>query len=155
MNIKINYKIIDSLANDEIIIDIAAAQNSDELQKIINNIQKIAKEKSSIIGYKDNELFIIPIENIISFYAGEQKVYCKTEDMDYIVKKRMYELEETLNENQFIRISNSCIVNLKFIESFDLKYLDNINVKMKNGDLHSVSKRKIKYILKLLKERWD
>lgn len=155
MNVKINYKILDSLNEDDIIIEISAGQNSEEFQKILNNIQKIAKEKDSIIGYKNSELFIIPINKISAFYSKEQKVFCKAENTEFVIKKRLYELEENLNENQFIRISNSCIVNLKYIECFDLKYIDNIDVKMKNGDLYIVSKRRIKYLLKFLKERWD
>lgn len=155
MNVKINYRILDSLNENDIIIEISAGQNSEEFQKILNNIQKIAKEKDSIIGYKNSELFIIPINKISAFYSKEQKVFCKAENIEFIVKKRLYELEENLNENQFIRISNSCIVNLKYIECFDLKYIDNIDVKMKNGDLYIVSKRRIKYLLKFLKERWD
>lgn len=155
MNVKINYKILDSLNEDDIIIEISAGQNSEEFQKILNNIQKIAKEKDSIIGYKNSELFIIPINKISAFYSKEQKVFCKAENSEFIVKKRLYELEENLNENQFIRISNSCIVNLKYIECFDLKYIDNIDVKMKNGELYIVSKRRIKHLLKFLKERWN
>lgn len=156
MSITINCNIEKSLEKDEIVININASQNSEELQNIVNNIHKVvSKEKDSIIGYNKNELYILPIENIIVFYAQDQKCYCKTSDGDYLIKKRLYELEETLNENQFIRISNSYIVNVKYIKSFDLNYIGNIQVKMKNGEMLSVSKRRTSKILKFLKERWN
>ena len=156
MSVTINCNIEKSLEKDEIIININASQNSEELQKIVNNIHKVvAKEKDSIIGYSKNELYILPIENIILFYTQDQKCYCKTSDGDYFTKKRLYELEEALNENQFIRISNSYIVNVKYIKSFDLNYIGNIGVRLKNGDLLNVSKRRTSKILKLLKERWN
>ena len=115
----------------------------------------MAKEKNSIIGYNKNELYILPIENVIMFYTENQKCYCKTNDEDYLIKKRLYELEEILNQNQFIRISNSYIVNVKYIKSFDLNYIGNIRVRLKNDDLLNVSKRRTSKILKFLKERWN
>lgn len=156
MNVKINCNIETKIEKDEIIININASQNSEELQTIVNNIHKVvAKEKNSIIGYNKNELYILPIENVIMFYTENQKCYCKTNDEDYLIKKRLYELEEILNQNQFIRISNSYIVNVKYIKSFDLNYIGNIRVRLKNDDLLNVSKRRTSKILKFLKERWN
>ncbi len=155
MNISINCNIQEKLNKDEIKININAGKNSEELQNIISKIQEISKQKDNIIGYNNNELFILPIDKIILFYTNEQKCYCKIENKQYQIKKRMYELEEILNKNQFIRISNSCIINIQQIVSFDLKYIGNIKVKLKNGDNLDVSQRRVGKILKYLKERWE
>lgn len=154
MNIKVKCNIQKELNKDEILININAAQNSEELQKIINYVENISKEKDNIIGYKNNELYILPIDEIMVFYTLEQKCYCKKENEEYSVKKRMYELEEILNHKQFIRISNSHIVNIKYINSFDMNYTGNIRVKLKNGDILDISKRRVSKILKFLKESW-
>lgn len=155
MNIKYNFNIQDDLDKNEICININAGQNSEELQKILNGLQEISKQKDNIIGYNNNELFILSIKDIILFYTSEQKCYCKTENKQYQIKKRMYELEEALNSNQFIRISNSYIVNIQQIASFDLNYIGNIKVKLKSGEKLDVSQRRVGKILKYLKERWE
>lgn len=155
MNVSLNCNIQENLNKDEIKININAGQNSEELQNIISKIQEISKKKDNIIGYNNNELFILPIEEIILFYTNEQKCYCKIENKQYQIKKRMYELEEILNKEQFIRISNSCIINIQQIVSFNLNYIGNIKVKLKNGDNLDVSQRRVGKILKYLKERWE
>lgn len=155
MNIEVNCNIKKELNDDEILINIEAGKNSEELYRILNTVQEISKQKENVIGYNNNELFIIPIKKIILFYTDEQKCYCKTEAGNYQVKKRMYELEEMLNKNEFIRISNSHIVRIDQIISFDLNYIGNIKVKLKNGDKLDVSQRKVGKILKNLKERWE
>lgn len=155
MNIVVNCNIKEKLNENEIIINIEAGKNSEELYRILNTVQEISKRKENIIGYNNNELYIIPIKKIVVFYTNEQKCYCKTDDGNYQVKKRMYELEEILNKNEFIRISNSYIVRIDQIISFDLNYIGNIKIKLKNGDNLDVSQRRVGKILKNLKERWE
>ena len=155
MNIRLNCNIESDFSEDEIVINVIAKQNSEELQKIITEIQYIVKEKNYVIGYINNELSILPIEEICLFYTKDQKCYCKIDNKEYQIKKRMYELEEILNKNKFVRISNSHIVNIKHIISFDLKYIGHIKVKLKNGEVLDVSQRRVGKIIKYLKERWN
>ena len=155
MNINLNCSINDKLNTDEIQINISAGKNSIELQNIINKIEEISKKKDNIIGYNNNELFIISVEKIILFYTKEQKCYCKTNNNEYQIKKRMFELEDILDNNKFIRISNSFIININQISSFDLNYIGNIKVKLNNGEILDVSQRRVGKILKKLKERWE
>lgn len=153
MEIKIASNIDHSLPDNVIEVVIHASENSLELQKIINSIQSIANHIDTIIGKNGNEVFIIPIQDIILFYSLEQTIYCKTKKGDFKINRKLYELEELIDKKQFIRISNSCIANINFIESFDLSYIGNIIVKFKNGDQEYVSKRRIPHVMKFLKEK--
>lgn len=154
MDLKINLNTDEQLNEDTIIININASKNCNQLHKFINHIQQFENKKENIIGFIDNELYIIPIDSILYFYTENQKCYCKTDNKNYIIKKRLYELDDFLNSEQFIRISNSCIINIKKIECFDLNRTGNISVKFTNGDSKDVSKRRVSYITKFLKERW-
>lgn len=153
MKVKINTNISDNLKEDEIEIIINASKNSDELNKIIDNIQLISQDIDTIIGTENNNIYIINISDIICFYSKDQNNYVKTTKGHFKIKKRLYELEDSLNKNKFIRISNSCIINVNFITSFDLGKVGNIIVKFSDGSLESVSKRRIPYVMKFLKER--
>lgn len=153
MKIKLTFNIVDTL-NDEIEITINAKQKTEELQKIINNIEAISNEINTIIGTKNNEAYVISIKDVIKFYSEEQKCFCETTEGIFYIKKRLYELEEKLDKNQFIRISNSCIVNVQHIKSFDLSTTGNIVIKFHNGKFEYVSKRRVSSIMKFLRERW-
>lgn len=153
MKVKINTNISDEINKDEIEITIRASENSNILSRIIENIQSVSENIDTMIGTKDNNIFIINIQDIIYFYSKEQSNYCKTQNGDFKVKKKLYELEESLDKKSFIRISNCCIVNIKFVESFDLSKIGNIVVKFLDGNVEYVSKRRISSVMKFLRER--
>lgn len=153
MEIKIHTNISNELKEDEIEIVINASRNSNMLNKIIDNIQSITNSMDTIVGIKENNFSIINVMEVQSFYSKEQNNYCKTEKEEFRIKKKLYELEESLDKNTFIRISNSCIVNVKYIKSFDLSTIGNIVVKFLDGTSENVSKRRIPYVIKFLKER--
>lgn len=150
-----NIKIYTNLSNqkDEIEVIINAPQNANEVNQIIENIQAISNQIDTIVGEKENKLFIIPVNEIICFYAKEKNNYGKTKEGEFRIKKKLYELEENLNKKQFIRISNSCIANVKFIQNFDLSKIGDILVHFTDGTKEYVSKRRISQVLKFLKER--
>ena len=62
----------------------------------------------------------------------------------------MYELEDRLDKNSFVRISNSEIINLKKVKGFDLSFTGTICVKMKNGRVTYVSRRYVSKIKQVL-----
>lgn len=153
MKVKINTNISDEVNKDEIEITIKASENSVILNKIIENIQSVSENIDTLIGSKDNNIFIINIQDTICFYSKDQSNYCKTQNGEFRIKKKLYELEESLDKKVFIRISNSCIVNIKFVESFDLSRIGNIIVKFLDGSIKHVSKRRISSVMKFLRER--
>lgn len=153
MKIKISTNIDNNLNDEEIEITINASNNSDILDKVIKNIQSISDNIDTVVGSKENNFSIINVQDVICFYSNEQNNYCKTKSGEYRIKKKLYELEESLDKNSFIRISNSCIVNIKFIESFDLSKIGNIVIKLLDGSTEDVSKRRISSIMKFLRER--
>ena len=63
---------------------------------------------------------------------------------------RLYEIEERLNPHQFVRISNSEIINLKRVDNFDLSFTGTICVKLSNGTTTYVSRRYVAKIKKIL-----
>lgn len=122
MNIKINTKFSDQLNKDEYEITIMASEMTPELSVIINNIQNLANKKISIItAEKDNKIYLLETEKIEKFYSKNQNVYCMYQNKSFKIKKKLYELEELLDNKIFIRISNSCIINIKQIECFDTR----------------------------------
>lgn len=143
---QIEIKIDGSYTEPKIIILTAAV--TDEVNVIVD---KLSKETPQIIsGSKNEKVEVIEQGDLIRVYANVGKVYAVTDKGEYTIRLRLYEMEERLNYNQFVRISNSEIINLKKVENFDLSFTGTICVKLVNGTTTYVSRRyvsKIKTIL--------
>jgi len=151
MNIKVNTNI--SKEYDEITININAPEFSDELQKVLNNLITISSEKEEIVATQNNEIVLLKSKDVLYFYSDEKNNYAKTKDDIYRIKEKLYELEEQLPKNKFIRISNSCIINVEKTKSFDAGIIGSLVAKMEDSTKQEVSKRRIKDVMKFLNER--
>ena len=151
MEIKITTNISNEFKEASIIIN--APELSDEIQNVINYISNINTAPHQIMASKNNEIYFIDLNKIICFFSKNKYNYVRTQDGIYKVKYKLYELEELLKQKDFIRISNSCIINIKQVEYFDTSILGTILVKLKDNTQETVSKRNVSHIMKLLKER--
>ena len=132
MNINVRTNISQDYGEDiEIVVN--TSKFTKEVGEIIETLQQITSRIDSIIGKKGNEISVINIDEIICFYSSEQNNYCKTDKGEFVIKQKLYELEESLPKNDFIRISNSTIINIKFVKCFDVSMIGNILVKFKDG----------------------
>lgn len=118
----------------------------------INNIvQKLSECGTCIIsGNKDGKTEILEQENLIRIYAADGRVFAVTDGAEYVLRRRLYELEESLDNSIFVRISNSEIINIKKVKSFDLSFTGTICVEFLNGSVTYVSRRYVSKIKKVL-----
>ena len=151
MNIKVNTNI--SKEFEEISINVNAPEITEDLQKILNNLMTISLEKEEIVATKNNEIFLLKAKDVLYFYSDEKYNYAKTKENIYRIKEKLYELEEQLSKNRFIRISNSCIINVEKTNSFDASIIGSLVAKMEDDTKQEVSKRRIKNVMKFLNER--
>lgn len=121
---------------------------TDKMTKEIDELmKKLSKDKPQIIaGFRNDTLEILEPQSIFKIYSANQKVFAKTENGEYILRLRLYELEERLDNKQFIRISNSEIINLKKVKGFDLSFVGTICVTFLDGTNTFVSRR---YVAKI------
>lgn len=121
---------------------------SEEVTQLITQLQKSLP--LVVTGFRDEIATILQPEQIYRFYSAHQKVYAVTNTGEYVVRKRLYELEEQLDATLFVRISNSDIINIRQIEQFDLSITGTICVRMKNKESTYVSRRYVSKIKQLL-----
>ena len=143
---QIEIKIDDSYAEPQIIILTAAM--TEEVSMILNKLSESAPQ--IISGSNDGKIEVIDPEELIKVYANAGKVFAITGKGEYTVRFRLYEMEERLNPNQFVRISNSEIINLKKVRHFDLSFTGTICVQLENGTTTYVSRRYVSRIKKIL-----
>lgn len=143
---KVEIKIDDSYIEPKILILTAAM--TEDVNLILNKLSENTPQVIS--GCKNEKIEVIEQEDLIRIYAGSGKVFAVTEKGEYTLRFRLYEIEERLNPNQFVRISNSEIINLKKVNNFDLSFTGTIRVELTNGTAAYVSRRYVSKIKKIL-----
>lgn len=127
---------------------ILTAEITEAVKKIADSLSK--EPPQLISGSRNDKIEVIERDDLLRVYANMGKVFAVTEKGEYTVRLRLYEMEELLASDRFVRISNSEIINLKKVESFDLRFTGTICVKLTDGTTTYVSRRyvsKIKAIL--------
>ena len=88
-------------------------QNDEEIQRIIQNIQSL---QTSLICKKEKAYLHIYLENILYIESIDEKTFLYTLNDVYEASQKLYELEQSLKSQGFLRISKSCILNLDYLQ---------------------------------------
>ena len=124
----------------ETLVVVSANKIDKEVQNLINYIEYSSEY---LIGIVEDKASIIDIDEIIRVYIENRKTFVATLKDTYVVKKKLYEVENMATRN-FIKISQSEIANIKFIKNLDFSNTGTIVIKYKNSDISYVSRRMIK-----------
>lgn len=124
----------------ETLVVVSANKIDKEVQNLINYIEYSSEY---LIGIVEDKASIININEIIRVYIEDRKTFVVTLKDTYVVKKKLYEVENMVTRN-FIKISQSEIANIKFIKNLDFSNTGTIVIRYKNSDISYVSRRMIK-----------
>lgn len=103
---------------------------------------------TEIVGYQGKEMVPLDPLEIACITVMDNKVYALCADERYLLKERLYVIEEKLPDS-FVKIHQSCIANLRQVARFDASVSGTLKIRFKNGYTDYVSRRQ----LKLIKER--
>jgi len=129
-------------------IHIRTSEMTEEIGELMQKLS--ATNQKVLAGFKGDQVQLLDITDIIRIYSADKKIFVQTMSDEFIVRVRLYELEERLDQTLFVRISNSEIVNLKAIKQLDLSLAGTIAITLSNGATTYVSRRyvaKIKQVL--------
>lgn len=143
---KVQVEIDPSCKEPEILI-----RTNELTEEISELMQKLSATNQKVLaGFRGDQVQLLDIADIIRIYSADKKIFVQTMSDEFIVRIRLYELEERLDKTRFIRISNSEIVNLKAVKQLDLSLAGTIAITLANGATSYVSRRyvaKIKQVL--------
>lgn len=121
---------------------------TDEVKEVM---KKLSDDSPKVItGFKDDCVEVLEPEQIYRFYSGQGKIFAVTDNGEYIVRTRLYEIEEQMCLPKFVRVSNSEIINLKKVKNFDLSLAGTICVRFSDNSNTYVSRRYVSKIKKIL-----
>lgn len=132
---------------EELLVKIYTSKVDKEVQSLINYLES---RDEYLLGFKDEKITILEENQIIRIFTEDRKTYAATSVGDFILKKRLYEVENLLLKD-FVKISQSEIANIRFIKNLDFSNRGTIVIKYKNGDVSYVSRRMIKEFKKKLR----
>ncbi len=121
---------------------------TEEVRTALNRLAESPPEVIS--GTRDGKLEVLEPEELIRIYACAGRVFAATSKGEYALRFRLYEAEARLDPGRFVRISNSEIVNLRKVKSFDLSFTGTICVELEDGAVTYVSRRYVSKLKKIL-----
>jgi DNA-binding LytR/AlgR family response regulator len=112
--VKIRIELVNEVKEDEVII--RCGRVDETIQKIQQYILEQSSKSSQITFYKQNQEFYIPLNEVLFFETEEEHIYAHTATDSYLIKFRLYELEQLL-PRCFVRAAKSTIVNIMQVYS--------------------------------------
>ena len=135
------YKLIIDPSLEEELIIIANKEKA-----IFKEIEKmILSEQQQIVGYLNDEIIILNKDEICCFISENNKVYALLNNNKYLIKKRLYQIDESIGKN-YIKINQSCIANISQIKKFVATFDGSLQVIFKNGYKDYISRRELKNV---------
>ena len=125
---------------------------TDKMTDEVNDLLKRLSDGQPqvIAGFKDEIVELLEPSDIYRVFAVSGKVLAETARGEYTLRLRLYEAEQRLDSRSFVRISNSDIINLKKVRSFDLSFAGTICITLSNGTVTYVSRRSVARIKQVL-----
>lgn len=100
---------------------------------------------SELLGYSESNIIKLDASEVYCFFIEAGRVYAITEKERWQVKERLYRLEEKYSDT-FVKINQSCLVNLSKITRFSTSVGGSLMVILKNGHRDYVSRRQLKAV---------
>ncbi len=133
---KITINIDESLNDTE--IQISCNQLSLETEKIMATLRMLNQQ---LMVTKEDETYILDVSKIMYIEAIDRKTFVYTIEDIYESKLKLYEMEERLVNSGFIRISKSCLVQIRHIKSLKNDINRKLRLTLENGEQILVSRQ--------------
>ena len=133
-------------ALEELLVKVLSPGETEELQALLRRLE----EPERLTGFRDGGAVPLEAAEVLRFYGEDKEVRAQTAEGIYTVRFRLYELEERLPRDRFVRVSHSEIVNLRQVTGLDLSLTGTIRMTLRGGAACYVSRRYVKKIKEAL-----
>lgn len=120
-------------------------------EEVLEILEKLKNEKSQkFLGKKNDKIYFLNPNDIICFYSNEQKIFADTDEGNFEIKMKLYEIEEELKKMSFVRCSKFAIVNIEKINNIELSFGGSLIINLVNGRRETISRRYVKKVKEYL-----
>ncbi|MGN0419659.1 MAG: LytTR family DNA-binding domain-containing protein [Acetatifactor sp.] len=121
----------------DIAVEVKAPRLTQDIEKIISLMRMINMQ---IAVKQEDEIILLDTDKILYIEAVERNTFVYTKDASYESDLKLYQVEQELLEQNFIRISKQCILNLRKIKSLKADINRKIRVTLVNDEQIIVSR---------------
>ena len=117
-----------------------------ENRAVFTEIQRLlAGTETSLAGFEGDSIVVLKPREVSCFVSSGDKVFALMGSHRYLVKKRLYQLEEQLGKD-YIKINQSCLANIRQISRFSASIGGSLEVVFRDGYKDFVSRRELKNV---------
>ena len=118
-------------------VSIKTPRITQDIEKIITMLRMINMQ---LVVKKDDETYLLDTDQILYIESVDRSTFVYTTDLVYESDLKLYEMEQELLSQNFIRISKHSIVNLRKIKSLKADINRKIRINLQNGEQIIVSR---------------
>ncbi len=119
--------------------DIHTNELTDNITKAMSLLE--SEESSDMLAVKKgSDIALLQYGEVFMLRVEDKQVKVYTDGAEYLIKKPLYQVEETLSTD-FVRISKTTIVNLKKIERVAPSLKGMMFIELKNGLKDNISRK--------------
>lgn len=130
-------------------VTIECRELDDSIQEVLDFLK--GKETIFLVGRDGEMQHILKPENIHYVHTEDDGVLAVTSEGSFKLKEKLYELEQILPSNKFIRLSKSVIANLHELSRFEASFNGTLCVHFKSGAKEYVTRTYVNSIKDALK----
>ncbi len=119
---------------------------ADQRNEMTQAIEKLfASAKTPLYGYGNETVIALDLSEVQCFSVENDRLFAHTQTQKLRLKQRLYQIEAAL-DGRFVKINQSCIINVEKIDHFDTSLSGTLSVILHNGYKDYVSRRNLKTV---------
>lgn len=126
-------------------LQLQACERDARAEEILEQLERMYSD--TLRAYDGDRIHILRQADILRVYAEDARVFCQTEAALYTLRSRLYEMEEILDPECFVRISKCEIVNKSKILRLDVSLSGTVGVTLE-GNIKTYTSRRYMQTLK-------
>lgn len=136
---------------EELKVILIAGEETEEVRRLAHQLSGLRLDPVPV--RQGEETLLLPQGDFLRFFTDGKGVSAQTGEAVYGVRLRLYELEERLDKQRFVRVSNGEIINLDRVTAVDLSLTGTIRMTLDGRVQSFVSRRYVKKIKETLERR--
>ncbi|MBO1004219.1 LytTR family DNA-binding domain-containing protein [Pseudogracilibacillus auburnensis] len=112
---------------------------TDELEHLLTLIKKETPKR--LFGVDEDQTILLNPKEIDFIYAENRKVYAALQNRRLEIRMKLYEIENMLASQHFMRFSKSVIGNINRIQRFELSFNGNLCVYFTSGNKEYITRK--------------
>lgn len=140
---KVTFESVNCAETEVIIRGEIGSPDVEALLEFIKSKNNSATKK--LLLYKEDEQFLVDIDEIAYIEVALNKVEVVTLSDRYDAKKKLYELKDMLSNSSFVQINKGTLVNIDFVKSVQAEFSGNYTLRLKNSkEILTISRKYFK-----------